>query len=365
MYTGLTVRNFRCFRELHLARLARVNLFVGANNVGKTALLESLFLHCGAYNPRLTLTLGALRGIQSVKVEQGMWKGTPWDSLFNEYDSSRTIEVAGNETRTGERILELRILRSAAELDEATAHTGATTTPPPDGEPNGVASSQQTSKVLRLVCQEAGKRERYYLFADSNGIRAEPVSPSPPFQTFFHGARTRVAFEEEAERFGDLQIHGREGIVAESLRILEPRLRSVTMTVVAGQPILHGDIGLSRLIPLPLMGEGVVRLASMVNMIGNATNGVVLVDEIENGLYYKTLGSIWLEIGRLARRFDTQVFATTHSAECVFAAHRAFSQSGNYDLAVSRLERSGEEIRVVPYDEDTLRAAAEVGMEVR
>jgi len=64
VYQSFEVGNFRCFRKLNLAQLERVNLIAGMNNVGKTALLEALFLHCSAYNPELTLRLNAFRGIE-------------------------------------------------------------------------------------------------------------------------------------------------------------------------------------------------------------------------------------------------------------------------------------------------------------
>jgi AAA15 family ATPase/GTPase len=44
MFQKITVANFRGFRELRLESLGRVNLVVGDNNVGKTSLLEAIFL---------------------------------------------------------------------------------------------------------------------------------------------------------------------------------------------------------------------------------------------------------------------------------------------------------------------------------
>jgi len=49
MYQSFHVKNFRCFDDLQLNDLARVNLIAGKNNTGKTSLLEALFLHAGAY----------------------------------------------------------------------------------------------------------------------------------------------------------------------------------------------------------------------------------------------------------------------------------------------------------------------------
>ena len=137
------------------------------------------------------------------------------------------------------------------------------------------------------------------------------------------------------------------------------------MVMLAGQPVLHGDIGIDHLVPLPVMGEGMARLASLVLCIGNAPNGVVLVDEIENGLHWTVLTKVWTAIADAARQFNTQIFATTHSRECIVAAHNAFVESGLYDFRLHRLERAGNTIRAVTYNNETLAAAIEIGLEVR
>jgi AAA15 family ATPase/GTPase len=113
------------------------------------------------------------------------------------------------------------------------------------------------------------------------------------------------------------------------------------------------------------MGEGMARLASLVMYIGNAPDGVVLVDEIENGLHHSILSKVWGAIGEAARHFRAQVFATTHSLECIVAAHKAFSESEHYDFRLHRLERANETIRAVTYDQETLEAAIEIDLEVR
>ena len=44
MIQSLTASGFRCFREILVEPLTRVNLFVGENNAGKTSLLEAVEL---------------------------------------------------------------------------------------------------------------------------------------------------------------------------------------------------------------------------------------------------------------------------------------------------------------------------------
>jgi AAA15 family ATPase/GTPase len=49
-------------------------------------------------------------------------------------------------------------------------------------------------------------------------------------------------------------------------------------------------------------------------------NGILLIDEIENGFYFDRLQSIWSLILRFASEYNVQIFASTHSRECLEAA---------------------------------------------
>ncbi|MCH8290972.1 AAA family ATPase [Candidatus Poribacteria bacterium] len=70
MYRSFRIKNFRCFKVLSIDNLERVNLIAGANNVGKTALLEAIFLHSGATRIGLTLRLNSFRGYEQLKVDE-------------------------------------------------------------------------------------------------------------------------------------------------------------------------------------------------------------------------------------------------------------------------------------------------------
>nr|BAL54916.1 ATPase [uncultured Acetothermia bacterium] len=357
MYRSFIVRNFRCFHSLAMQDLGRFNLIAGKNNVGKTALLEAFFLHCGAWNPELALRLNAFRGIEMVKIEFGGWRETPWDTLFKDFDTSRSLELEGDDEFTGHRTLSLKLIRDPSELAQlriSVLHS------------NGSAlGSSEAAQVLELEYHQDKQVGKYYMIFDPKGPRVEPIPPPPPFPAFFLGARMRIPGKEEAEHFGNLDSRGEQEVFLRVLRIIEPRLQRVFVRVIAGEPVLYGDIGLTRSIPLPLMGEGMARLSSLVLHIGNAPNGVVLVDEVENGIHYSVLPKVWQALAEAARHFNTQVFATTHSLECIAAAHEAFSQGKLYDFRLHRLERINDEIRVFIYDQELLAAALEAGLEVR
>ena len=83
MIESLAIRNFRCFSDLKIRDLKRVNLFSGKNNAGKTALLESIYLQLGPGNPALSVFVNAFRGIESFKKDPD----DIWGWLFSGSDS--------------------------------------------------------------------------------------------------------------------------------------------------------------------------------------------------------------------------------------------------------------------------------------
>lgn len=96
MYKSFKVKNFRCFEDLELENIQRVNLIAGLNNVGKTALLEALFLHAGGANPSATINLNILRGLggwSSIDIEQTA--NLLWTNLFFGLDTSMNVELEG------------------------------------------------------------------------------------------------------------------------------------------------------------------------------------------------------------------------------------------------------------------------------
>ena len=109
------------------------------------------------------------------------------------------------------------------------------------------------------------------------------------------------------------------------------------------------------------------RITSLLLAISTTPDGIVFIDEIENGLHYSVQTSVWEAIAEAARAYNVQIFTTTHSYEMIRAAHEAFHIEGAGNFHFYRLSRDREnnEVRAVSYDEETLGAALEAGFEVR
>lgn len=361
MYTSFEVSDFRCFSRLRIDELGLVNLIAGKNNVGKTALLEALFVHSAVPNPELVLRLDALRGIGELRIRFRRVHEVLWPSLFKEFDTSKVIELVGKYGGGRRRTVKLS---TVSEADAVDVHLDLLF-PPEDDQM--ALSTEAASKVLQMSYEDQGEKPQMrYLKIEGGRIRIRPHSAPPAAPAYFLAAQVRPDLGELAEQFSQLEVNKRQDVLKEALSVIEPRLRGLSLIVMGGMPIIHGDIGLERrVVPLPLMGGGIVRLASLVLAMSNAENGVVLVDEIENGIHHSVLQNMWRVVGQAAREFNAQVFATTHSLECINAAHQVFSEERPEDFRLYRLDSDVDEIRAVTYGASSLSAAIDSDLEVR
>lgn len=362
MYKSFTVKNFRCFDDLTIEPLERINLIAGKNNIGKTALLEALWLHHGYHNPTLGLKVGAFRGLERFKRDEFLW------DLFSEFDPERIMEMSSRDWDDRERSLRITI------REHPTTRVSLHNRRQERGNGRDLLAAemidQETtepieSEALLDYTGPSGESLQAHAFVEPDSIRFERPSGVKEPNGIFLAARRRDNFEELAERFSNLAVAKKETKIVQVLGILEPRLENLTVQHRGGVPIIYGDIGTKRQMPLPLMGDGMGRLLGIALAIPEAQEGILLVDEIENGLHHTVMSKVWEAIAELAREYTVQIVATTHSEECLWAAHRAFAASEQYDFALHRLERVKGAIRAVTFDQETLDAAIEMDAEVR
>lgn len=360
MFRSLRIKNFRGFQDTKLEPLARINLISGANNAGKTAVLEAIFLHLGANNPQLALNINVLRGIQQFAANPRDMFG--W--LFFERHMDKTIEIQAIDDQDKSRLLQIRLVA-----------------PQETRVIRGKGNKRTLQDIESSITTSLGQRELRFEYEDPSGRKhtshistvtasdraelkvrnANIVQPSTGVLITTHTRFPGV----DAERFSELERIGREGEVLSVLQSLDHRLRRLSVLVTGGEPTINADIGIGQLIPVPLMGEGFGRLLEIVLAIANVPNGTILIDEIENGLHYSVLPDVWRAISLAAQRANVQIFATTHSWECIQAAHQAFEAGGVYDFRLHRLERIGQAVEAVTYDQEMLAVALEAGLETR
>lgn len=348
---SIRIKNFRGFEDISLQSLDRVNLITGKNNVGKTALLDALFIQLGPNNPELMLRTNAFRGIERAEADaEEIWGG-----FFYDRNIEQPIDITTNFSDFSRN--SLRITLASSNRSQLPNRK--------NNRPTYFSTTQIKRDELRFEYKGTSGLHTSKASIDADGeMQYQRANIRNLKAGVFFGTRTRFP-QEDAARFSRLERSGADQEVVKIMKNIEPRLERLSVLYTGGVPLLHADIGKSQLIPIPVMGEGMTRILAIALGIITFEGGVMLIDEIENGLHYSVLEPVWTAIAETARKYQVQVFATTHSWECTRAAHQAFEKSGVYDFRLHRIERDDEKIKVLTYDSETIKTSLEMNWEVR
>src|SRR5712675_2003129 len=112
MIHSFKIKNFRSFRDFKFEPLERVNLITGSNNVGKTALLEALYLNIA---PATALSSNSGSNTDESSTRHNLFRGfkdirypldnvTKWGWLFHGKELSRDVELASARNDGGSRL---------------------------------------------------------------------------------------------------------------------------------------------------------------------------------------------------------------------------------------------------------------------
>lgn len=360
MLRAFTIQNFKCFHDITVAPLAQVNLVVGRNNVGKTSFLEALFLHAGYFNVDLATRISAIRGVTRFKMTpEGIWG---W--LFRNRQLETTILLKGMGESGEETTLALSLARTSRK--EVSADTD---------ELGRVAAKQETTTspegmraLLYQYDSNGDKRPPLRGFIDPQGKIVNQADPGHDVAAHYLGSRSRYN-EEDAQFFGQLVQKKQKQKVLDVVQRLGPDMGPAIsdIGVTPDGFFLSVDLPeLPELLPVPYAGEGLAKFTSFVVRILTLERGLVLVDEIENGFHHTAMLKVWESIGALLREHPAiQMVATTHSYECLKAAHEAFEGADEDAFRVFRFERRQDEINAKAIDRRSREILFESGMEIR
>lgn len=362
-YKSFRIRNFRCFKDIKIENFRQVNLISGMNNVGKTALLEALWLHHGYYNPELGARVDAFRGIDRIRADELMW------NLFHGFDTQKPIELVAKDQEGKESSLTIKM--SERPISAISPDNEKTRGEKVVEISAAKVVSEEMSRTLgsEVVFFEhknsSGKTAKAQASFEEEGIRFRQAPGIKEPNAIFLAARAPHRMQVLAERLFKIDVSKELPKIIGVLNIVEPSITDLRLHTPLGTPMIYGDVGTERLLPLPLMGDGLGRLLNIALAIPDSKNAILLVDEIENGLHHSIMAKIWLSIAKLIESFNVQLFATTHSWGCIQAAHEAFSSTLPYDFCLYRLEWIKGRLQAVSFDKESLAAALKAELEVR
>lgn len=336
MITELDIKGFRCFEHLRVPGLTRVNLLVGKNNSGKTTVLEAVeLLHLGS----IALARGPIRRREELLPAPS----APRDSA-PEIDISHLFH--------GRRPQIAAAFSIADPTDETRTFLCRAT---------GSQSSEALPRevVHRLTIEHGkGAAAEYVSLSELGGLdekwrrTAFAVRETWPDLQFVEAGVADLQWL--ARLWDDVTLTAEEATVYDVLRIAVPALERLAFLGAGRQSPVNALVklaGTEPRLPLGTLGDGMRRLLSLALHLVASRGGVLLVDEIDTGLHHSVMTKMWRLVIETARRLDVQVFATTHSDDCV----RSLAEAAELDAAAA------DDVslhRIDPGEEETMRYSA-------
>lgn len=307
MLKTIELHRYRGFQSYRLNDLTHVNLLVGKNNCGKTSILEAV---------DLLVSRGSIAALQDSALRRGElnedvnYYGVDISHVFHGHQcvpgASFELSSPGSTHRLTAKILPLDEIGEAAELALMTKR--------------------------RRIGSEEEPVAAFGLRLDSNDQQPVvlPIAENGSFLDHFSPRSARYERSQRAVRFLDFEpssmrttwnavvAERRETEIVEAMSILMPDIDSVHF--LAGtrhQGILVGQRNAGLRLPIGSYGDGMRRLLAVSLALVATENGCLLIDELDTGLHWTVMKDMWRLIVETAQRYKVQVFATTHSYDCI------------------------------------------------
>ncbi len=235
-----------------------------------------------------------------------------------------------------------------------------------------IQSSDQDYSVGMKLTYERNDRKllRSLIFSEDVFIgRRHPAYPQwlPKEQPIQYVAAQTEDEHLYRELFSPIVLTSKEEALIKCLRIIEPRVSRVGFSGDKNDNRLLIKLeGIETPITLRNFGYGMSRILAIILSLVNAENGFLLIDEFENGLHWTVQERLWHYVLELSSQFNVQVFATTHSEDCIRAFAQIVEDRPSADEGIMiRLENLQNVILPVYYEAEELLIAARNMVETR
>ncbi len=346
---SLEIRRFRAFEHLSIERLGRVNLVVGKNNVGKSSLLEALWLYANQGHPVIVWKVLEARDEGRGPERTPQLRPPMGEDLVIE-DYVGSAKQLFHRISNRDQLYVAQIGPRAVENRTLTVELGAEN-----------VNRLETVPALKTYI---GQQKNSYKL-DVGSYRLQEGNGERCVMVVANGLDTLTL-----EKFWDsVALTNLEDDVLNALRLIASNVERVNMLTGrkrrnARTPVVK-VAGLNEPVSLKSLGEGMNRMFGIALALVSAKGGMLLIDEIESGLHYSVQPNVWRLVFEVARRLNIQVFATTHSWDCITAFQQAAQEYEQDEGILIRLTEKKGKIVADSFDENDLEIATREEIEVR
>ena len=346
MLHSLHIKNFKSLKDFNVQSLNKVNLLVGMNNVGKSSILEAIDLYSSRFDLVHIIQMLSLR-----KEDMSAFAANPDITSEDEISAILPFVTEGSLRLFVEEGI------SVGELgDELTAKLSRVFRKATD---NGVELQRASydaeipdSTVALVVENRDGKFMGMVASLDGGGLKSSfKKSDLPVYPVKLLPSRENPNEKEMlTEAWAGIAMSDLEPHVVKALQIINP---DITRFNIIGKDSVPCVSLLDAQGPVRLnsMGDGLNKILRIILAMLSCKDGILLIDEIENGLHYSVTDQLWELIFKVANQLNVQVIATTHSSDCVMSFIKSCDEGGQ----LIRVEADNSGLKSVQYEQDEMK----------
>lgn len=321
----IDIDRYKCFSDFSAHGFQRVNLIAGKHNVGKTALMEAMFIN--------------VRGTNVNNL---------FDSLFFIYTSRRKTYYSfktPNKIDTSENTLKsadsLKTKTNIQCIDFKTNHFD-------HARRFEININNFNTNILEKdidifsIRKQASKKKIVWI------------------------SSSRDPQEDIIESFFTIQVKDQEDNLNRFINDFDNEIEKVKIIGDSIQCRVTASDGTFYYRDISEYGDGLRLFISVISDMLVAENNYIFIDEIDNGVHYTSLDKLWDIILTLSKELNVQVFATTHSRECIESYCRMVEKHQARDISFITLVKNKEkQIKAIVRDYDTFTDSIHDSREVR
>lgn len=291
MIDAIEINNFRCFHQTKISGFKSINLIGGKNNSGKTALLEAIHL---ANNP----STGNIHSLQEKRGENG-FHPNPKEAFKTLFYQQETMNPVSLTIKNNVNNFQTKI----EQVDNS------------------------TESIITLFSYK-DSIEQYHssIRVGTNSITRNEDNIFKVYSVEFITSQDKPSDESLAKTYQLAKYDNQAKIILDAFKLIDNSISDVDTFSFSGAKLYLVRTN-EKYMPLGMFGDAMSKIANIILKIVNTNNSIILIDEIENGLHFTAHEDFWKMLFKLAKAYNVQIFATSHSLEMISAFNKVAYQT--------------------------------------
>ena len=385
---SLKIQNFRLLEDIEVKRLGHVNLIVGKNNSGKSTVLEALALLASGFDSNMVEQIIDNRN-PNRHLSKYDKQHKPLVFLKKLLTTSEQYNIANKRFFIGNmnRYLEVDYIYFIEEeniVNENSDFFSITTRQKVlQKEEAQTYELSQNKKLLNGIQLKTASDKSKIINLDMDFYDLKHELAIQSILPYGYVDTGNINLNALTSSWDNIALTDNEALVIKILQIIDPKIQNLAFLTEKSADVnydlfeqnqirapyvkLRGTEGRTS---LHSMGDGIFRLLQIILTVFKARNGFLLIDEFENGLHYSVQPEVWRLIFELSQRYNIQVFATTHSWDCIESFAQVAKEREDLEGVLFRMGRSvrksdNGKVIATEFNEDELYNLTKDNIEVR